>query len=37
MKRTVERLFKLEQVNKLKNRRVLEANVWYEIREKVAN
>ena len=37
MKRTVERLFKAEQIDKVKNRRMLEQNVWFEVRDKVAN
>ena len=37
MKRTVERLFKAEQIDKVKNRRMLEQNVWFNVRDKVAN
>jgi MULE transposase domain len=33
----VERLFEAEQIDKLKNRRMLEANVWYQVRENVAS
>jgi hypothetical protein len=33
----IERLFEAEQVDKLKNRRMLEANVWYQVRENVAS
>jgi hypothetical protein len=34
---TVERIYEFEQVNKLKNRRILEENVWYRVRESVAS
>jgi hypothetical protein len=36
-KRTVERLFKAEQIDKVKNRRILEQNMWFKVRDKVAN
>jgi hypothetical protein len=34
---TVERLFEAEQIDKLKNRRMLEANTWYLIKDNVAS
>jgi hypothetical protein len=37
MNLAVERLYEFEQVDKVRNRRVLEANVWYRIRDNVAS
>jgi hypothetical protein len=34
---TVKRIYEFKQVNKLKNRRILEENVWYRVRESVAS
>jgi hypothetical protein len=34
---TVKRLFEAKEVDKLKNRRMLEVNTWYLVRDKVAS